>query len=82
MDPSRAYSGGIFIHREDTKIGDIQPTLPFTEYDFLKKYRESFARNRYSESLLLFFDIHMANAATLAAQQLAAELGSKEMKRA
>lgn len=25
------------------KIGDIQPTLPFTEYDFLKKYRESFA---------------------------------------
>lgn len=25
------------------KIGDSQPTLPFTEYDFLKKYRESFA---------------------------------------
>ena len=25
------------------KIGDIQPTLPFTEYDFLKKFRESFA---------------------------------------
>ena len=25
------------------KIGDIQPTLPFTEYDLLKKYRESFA---------------------------------------
>lgn len=25
------------------KIGDIQPTLPFTEYDFLKKYRQSFA---------------------------------------
>ena len=24
------------------KITDIQPTLPFTEYDFLKKYRESF----------------------------------------
>ena len=25
------------------KIGDIQPTLPLTEFDFLKKYRESFA---------------------------------------
>ena len=25
------------------KLGDIQPTLPFTEYDFLEKYRESFA---------------------------------------
>lgn len=25
------------------KISDIQPTLAFTEYDFLKKYRESFA---------------------------------------
>ena len=25
------------------KIGDIQPSLPLTEYDFLKKYHESFA---------------------------------------
>ena len=25
------------------KICDIQPTLPLTEYDFLQKYRESFA---------------------------------------
>ena len=40
------------------------------------------ARNRYSETLLLFFGIHMANAATLAARQLAAELSSKEKKRA
>lgn len=39
------------------------------------------ARNRYSETLLLFFGIHMANAATLAARQLAAELKSKEKKR-
>lgn len=40
------------------------------------------ARNRHSETLLLFFGIHMANAATLVARQLAAELKSKEKKRA
>ena len=40
------------------------------------------ARNRHSETLLLFFGIHMANAATLAARQLAAEIQSKEKKRA
>lgn len=40
------------------------------------------ARNRHSETMLLFFGIHMANAATLAARQLAAELSSKEKKRA
>lgn len=40
------------------------------------------ARNRHSETLLLFFGIHMANAATLAARQLAAELRPKEKKRA
>ncbi len=40
------------------------------------------ARNRHSETLLLFFGIHMANAATLAARQLAAEIWAKEKKRA
>lgn len=40
------------------------------------------ARNRHSETLLLFFGIHMANAATLVARLLAAELKSKEKKRA
>lgn len=40
------------------------------------------ARNRHSETLLLFFGIHMANAATLVARQLAAERRSKEKKRA
>lgn len=40
------------------------------------------ARNRHSETLLLFFGIHMANVATLAARQLAAEIKSKEKKRA
>ena len=40
------------------------------------------ARNRHSETLLLFFGIHMANAATLAARQLAAEIKSMQKKRA
>ena len=40
------------------------------------------ARNRHSETLLLFFGIHMANTATLAARQLAVELRQKEKKRA
>lgn len=39
------------------------------------------ARNRRSETLLLFFGIHMANAATLAARQRAGELKEKEKKR-
>ena len=40
------------------------------------------ARNRHSETLLLFFGIHMANTATLAARQLAVELRQKKKKRA
>lgn len=39
------------------------------------------ARNRHSETLLLFFGIHMANAATLAARQLAAEEKEKARKK-
>ena len=39
------------------------------------------ARNRHSETLLLFFGIHMANAATLVARQSAAERKKKEKKR-
>lgn len=38
------------------------------------------ARNRYSETLLLFFGIHMANAATLAARKMASEEREKEKK--
>ena len=40
------------------------------------------ARNRYSETLMLFFGIHIANAATLAARQQASETDRKEKKRA
>lgn len=40
------------------------------------------ARNRYSETALLFFRIHMANAATLAERKWIRELKEKEKKRA
>lgn len=39
------------------------------------------ARNRYSETLLLFFGIHMANAATLAARRLAKEERGQEKEK-
>lgn len=39
------------------------------------------ARNRYTETLLLFFGIHMANAATLAARRLAKEEREKEKRK-
>lgn len=39
------------------------------------------ARNRHSETLQLFFGIHMANAATLAARKLAAEEKQRQRKR-
>ena len=46
MDPSRAYSGVILkknLYVKLRKISDITATLPFTEFDFMQKYRESFA---------------------------------------
>ena len=39
------------------------------------------ARNSRSETLLLFFGIHMANAATLAARQLAIEEKEKQLQK-
>lgn len=39
------------------------------------------ARNRWSETLMIFFGIHMANAATLAARKLAQELKEKEKEK-
>ena len=39
------------------------------------------ARNRWSETLMIFFGIHMANAATLAARKLAQELKEQEKKK-
>ena len=39
------------------------------------------ARNQWSETLMIFFGIHMANAATLAARKLAQELKQREKRR-
>ena len=46
MYPSRANSGVIIyklFHVKLRKISDITATWPFTEFDFMRKYRESFA---------------------------------------
>ena len=48
--PKRPFTGRIGgkllkKHREDTKKSDITPTLPFTEFDFLQIYRDSFAKS-------------------------------------
>lgn len=158
----RGYNTKNFC-REDTKISEITASLPFTEYDFLQKYRDSFriselgriherlplkelaaklipqscsgkrkgrkplfppegelalmflkpsrpcpiignlratvmegsfgnqklhygmgciqARNRRSEILQIFFGIHMANAAVLAARHLAKEEAPKRKRK-
>lgn len=52
------------------KIGDIQPTLPFTEYDFLKKFRESLAVSELGR-------IH----AMLPLKEMAEELASHFLKK-
>jgi hypothetical protein len=49
MDPSRAYSGVFFSYLNTVKIqkiGDIQPTLPYTEYDFSEKIPRKHRRER------------------------------------
>lgn len=53
------------------KISDITPSLPFTEFDFLQKYRESFAKSELGR-------IH----AQLPIKELAAELTSRAHKSA
>ncbi|MCG4683794.1 hypothetical protein L0O93_05355 [Bacteroides finegoldii] len=42
------------------KISEIEPCLGFTEFDMLKKYRQSFATSELGR--LHFFGIHTANA--------------------
>lgn len=44
MDPSRAYSGVNSFYQivKLQQISDISPTIAFTEFDILQKYRESF----------------------------------------
>ena len=52
------------------KISDITPTLPFTEFDFLQHYRDSFAKSELGRIR-----------SRLPLQELAAELASRTYKR-
>jgi putative transposase (fragment) len=52
------------------KISDITPTLPFTEFDFLQHYRDSFAKSELGRIR-----------AQLPLEELAAELASRTHKR-
>lgn len=66
-------------------IGNLRATVMEGSFGNQKQHYgvgRIFARNRHSEVLQLFFGIHMANAATLAARQLAAQMKEKEKKRA
>lgn len=66
-------------------IGNLRATVMEGSFGNQKLHyglRRIAARNRHSETLMLFFGIHIANAATLAARQLASELSRKEKKRA
>ena len=52
------------------KISDITPTLPFTEFDFLQHYRDSFAKSELGRIR-----------AQLPLKELAAELAPRTHKR-
>ena len=52
------------------KISDITPTLPFTEFDFLQHYRDSFAKSELGRIR-----------AQLPLKELAAELATRTHKR-
>ena len=40
----------ISFHVKLRKISDITATLPFTEFDFMQKYRESFAVSEHRQT--------------------------------
>ena len=66
-------------------IGNLRTTVMEGSFGNQKQHyglNRIAARNRYSETLMLFFGIHIANAATLAARQQASETDRKEKKRA
>ena len=66
-------------------IGNLRATVMEGSFGNQKQHyglNRIAARNRYSETLMLFFGIHIANAATLAARQQASETDRKEKKRA
>lgn len=65
-------------------IGNLRATVMEGNFGNHKQHHaveNIYGRNRHSETLLLFFGIHMANAAILAARKLADEQKEKQKKR-
>lgn len=72
------------IHTARRILGNLRSTVMEGSFGNQKQHfgiGRIAARNRYSETLLLFFGIHMANAATLAARRLAKEEREKEKRK-
>lgn len=73
------------LHTARRIIGNLRATVMEGSFGNQKQHYgvgRIAARNLFSETLLLFFGIHMANAATLAARELANEEALKEKKTA
>ena len=71
----------IDLHTTRRIIGNLRATVMEGSFGNQKQHYgvgRIAARNQFSEALLLFFGIHMANAATLAARELAKEEALKE----
>lgn len=82
--PKPKYEDGD-IHTARRIIGNLRATVMEGSFGNQKQHYgvgRIAARNQFSETLLLFFGIHMANAATLAARELAKEVPLKEKKTA
>lgn len=72
------------IHTTRRILGNLRSTVMEGSFGNQKQHYgvgRIAARNRHSETLLLFFGIHMANAATLAARKMAKEERVKEKKK-
>ena len=72
------------LHTARSIIGTLRATVMEGSFGNQKQHysvNRIAARNSQSETLLLFFGIHMANAATLAARQLAKEEAERQKQR-
>lgn len=75
---------GVDLHTARSIIGTLRATVMEGSFGNQKQHysvNRIAARNSQSEILLLFFGIHMANAATLAARQLAKEEAERQKQR-
>ena len=57
------------------KISDITATLPFTEFDFMQKYRESFAVSEHRQA-----NLHFGNGVKLAFSYASCNLDNSSIK--